>query len=424
MFKFVSKVVNTFFRNIKCKNACSTHTSIFIFLLFNNFKTNKTQKNCDSFTSYNFYILYLLFYILHFIYFQKSVHYISKHAKKTQCKITNLIGIPVISIFALLTITACRPDESPQVQTPYNLQLPVGFPPPPMPGDNLLTNERIELGKKLFFDPVLSRDSTISCATCHLPSQAFADNLPVSVGIHGREGFRNVPSLANVAWHPYFFREGGSPSLETQALGPIADEVEMDLTIAEAAARLRTNDEYVELSKFAYDREPNAYVISRALAAFQRILVSSDAPYDEYVRGNQSALTPEQIRGNNLFFNELQCATCHTGFNFTNYNFENNGLYENYMDEGRARLTTQTNDIGKFKVSSLRNVALTPPYMHDGSLPTLESVIEHYNSGGSSHANKSPLIQPLNLTAQQKSDIIGFLESLSDETFINNPEYQ
>jgi len=310
------------------------------------------------------------------------------------------------------------------VQTPYTVQLPPGFPPPPVPGDNQLTYERIALGKKLFFDPILSRDTTISCATCHLPSKAFADNLPMSIGIHGREGFRNVPSLANVAWHPYFFREGGSPSLETQALGPIADEAEMDLTIAEAAERLRADDEYMEMSKTAYDREPNAYVISRALSAFQRILVSGDAPYDQYVRGNQNALTAEQIRGSNLFFNELQCANCHTGFNFTNYNFENNGLYENYQDEGRARLTTQANDIGKFKISSLRNVALTPPYMHDGSLPTLESVIEHYNSGGSTHVNKSLLIQPLNLTAQQKSDLISFLESLTDETFINNLEYR
>ncbi len=330
----------------------------------------------------------------------------------------------ILLITLTLTITACRPDEAPQIQTPYNLELPPGFPPPLMPDDNLLTNERIELGKKLFFDPILSRDTTISCATCHLPAQAFADNLPVSIGIHGREGFRNVPSLANVAWHPHFFREGGSPNLEAQALGPIADEIEMDLTVAEAAARLRTDDEYMEMAKKAYDREPNAYVISRSLAAFQRILVSADAPYDQYIRGNQSALTIKQIRGSELFFNELQCATCHTGFNFTNYNFENNGLYENYEDEGRARLTMQPDDVGKFKIPSLRNVALTPPYMHDGSLPTLESVIEHYNSGGSTHVNKNSLIQALNLTAQQKSDLISFLESLTDETFINNPEYQ
>jgi len=325
----------------------------------------------------------------------------------------------------ILMFTACQPDDTPsQIQTPYTLQLPEGFVPPTIPADNQLTRERIELGKKLFYDPILSRDTTISCATCHLPSKAFADNLPVAVGIHGREGFRNSPSLANVAWHPYFFREGGSPNLEAQALGPIADEFEMDLTIAEAAERLRNDEEYIEMSENAYDREPNAYVISRALASFQRILVSSDAPYDQYFRGDETALTPQQNNGKELFFNQLQCATCHTGFNFTNYNFENNGLYQNYADEGRARFTTQPNDIGKFKTPSLRNVALTPPYMHDGSLPTLESVIEHYNSGGNIHPNKNPLIQPLNLNTQQKSDLISFLQSLTDQTFINNPEYR
>ncbi len=351
----------------------------------------------------------------------------SKFDKIYSNNIAKTVGFyPSFLLLFILAIafTACRPDEAAQIQTPYSLQVPDGFTSPLIPDDNQLTFERIELGKKLFYDPVLSRDSTISCATCHLPSKAFADNLPISVGIQEREGFRNVPSLANVAWHPYFFREGGSPSLETQALGPIVDEVEMDITVAEAAARLRNDEDYIKMSKIAYDRQPNAYVISRSLAAFQRILVSGNSPYDQYTRGNQNALTTEQIRGKDLFFNQLQCATCHTGFNFTNYNFENTGLYENYEDEGRARLTADPNDIGKFKIPSLRNVALTPPYMHDGSLPSLESVLEHYNSGGSTHANKSLLIQALNLTAQQQSDLISFLESLTDETFINNPEYQ
>ncbi len=352
-----------------------------------------------------------------------------QYSKKPIRSFKDLIGLCIvfnfISIF-LLTLSACCNDDNAltTADTPYELTLPANFPPPEIPDDNTLTDTRIELGKKLFFDPILSRDTTVSCATCHLPSKAFTDGLPIATGIHGRVGFRNAPSLANVAWHPYFFREGGSPSLETQALGPIADEFEMDNTVAEAARRLRADPAYVELSQKAYEREPNAYVISRALAAFQRILVSGNSLYDQYEAGNENALSSQQIRGKNLFFNDLQCATCHVGFDFTNYNFENNGLYTDYTDEGRARLTGSTTDIGKFKTPSLRNVALTAPYMHDGSLPDLQAVVEHYNSGGTNHPNKNPKIEALNLSPQQQQDLISFLESLTDSTFINNPKFR
>ncbi len=325
----------------------------------------------------------------------------------------------------LFLLHACKKDQPViQIASPIDLVIPEGFPKPDIPADNQLTLEGIELGKRLFFDPVLSSDSTVSCASCHQQNKAFTDGLAVSVGVGGKTGFRNAPSLSNLAWHPYFFREGGSPTLEHQALIPIFDENEMDNTVAVVNERLRQIPEYVELARIAYDSEINANVIGKALGAYERILISGNAYFDQYQRGDVSVLNEAQIRGMELFFDELQCASCHTGFNFTNYAFENNGLYETYQDEGLARLTSQTSDIGKFKTPSLRNVELTAPYMHDGSLANLEEVVEHYDIGGSNHPNKNTMIEALNLSEQQKNDLISFLESLTDETFLNNPEYQ
>jgi cytochrome c peroxidase len=178
------------------------------------------------------------------------------------------------------------------------------------------------------------------------------------------------------------------------------------------------------MSRDAYNRLPDPFVITRALATFERTLVSGNAPVDLYQNGNKSALSESQIRGMNLFYsNQTNCSSCHGGFNFTNHDFENNGLYVDYPDNGRERLTNNPADRALFKTPSLRNVALTPPYMHDGSISTLKDVIEHYNSGGHSHPNKSALIKPLNLTAEEKEDLIHFLESLTDQTFVSNPAF-
>ncbi len=293
----------------------------------------------------------------------------------------------------------------------------------PIPEDNQLTEDRVALGKQLFYDMRLSRQSDVSCASCHLQERAFADQNILSIGTQERVGFRNVPSLANIGYHPYLFREGGGISLETQVLGPLEAEDEMDFNMVEAVERLSQFPDYQEQAQTAYGRPFSAFVLSRALAAFQRTLISGNSAFDQDQRG-ELALSEAAARGLQLFTSEkTNCQNCHDGFDFSNYAFENNGLYEQYNDTGRSRVTFQDSDIGKFKVPSLRNVALTPPYMHDGSLSDLESVIEHYNTGGKAHVNKSSLIRPLGLSDDEKSDLIEFLKSLSDNCFISNPDF-
>jgi len=324
----------------------------------------------------------------------------------------------------VLFFFACKkaPNELPAEPL---LAVPEGFPMPVFPEGNELTPERWALGKRLFFDPVLSSDSTVSCASCHISEKAFTDGKQFSEGVEGRLGTRNAPTLANVAYHPYYTREGGVPTLEMQILVPIQEHAEFDFNILLIAERLNRDSSYVQQSSQAYDREPDAFVITRSIACFERTILSGRSPYDEFLNGKNSALTTAEKRGKDLFFGErLACSQCHGGFNFTHYAFENNGLYEDYPDPGRFRLTGKEEDRALFKVPSLRNVGVTAPYMHDGSLPTLEAVVEHYNSGGKDHPHKSQLIKPLNLTTKEKTDLIAFLKALTDDDFLNNPKFR
>ena len=307
----------------------------------------------------------------------------------------------------------------------YQLNIPPGFPEPEIPEDNLLTAERVELGRKLFYEPLLSRDSSISCGTCHLLSKGMADHKRISVGIKNRKGNRNVPTLTNIAYQPYLFMEGGSPTLEMQLLGPIQEHSEMDLTISESVARLKTIPSYQDMAKEAYGREMGAFVLSRSLAAFERTMISGNSPFDKSkYQGDTAAMTESQQRGMRLFFSpKTQCMTCHSGFNFTDYTFQNIGLYQKYEDKGRMRVTQDSSDAGKFKVPTLRNVALTHPYMHDGSIRTLEEVLDHYESGGFDHPNKAQQIFPLDLSETDKADLISFLHALTDSAFITNKDF-
>ncbi|RMG68617.1 MAG: cytochrome-c peroxidase [Bacteroidetes bacterium] len=327
-----------------------------------------------------------------------------------------------------LALLGCRPDSPPDLEPdpPYVLDLPAGFPAPPIPEDNALTVSRLELGKHLFYDPILSRDSSLSCMSCHLPEAGFADHHPVSVGIEGRLGFRNSPTLTNVAYHPWFFKEGGSPSLEFQVLGPLENHVEMDIDAAVLNERLATLSHYHPLAQKAYGRDLDIYVLTRALASFQRTLISGDAPYDAYRRGETRALSAAQVRGMDLFFSDrTSCSACHGGFDFSTHGMENNGTERDYgADLGRFRITLDSADIGKFKVPTLRNIALTWPYMHDGHLPDLAAVIDHYNQGGQGHVNQSPLVRPLGLSEAEQADLVAFLESLTDQQFIENPAFR
>ena len=306
------------------------------------------------------------------------------------------------------------------------MEIPMGFPEVPFPADNTFTTERWELGKKLFFDTRLSIDESISCASCHLPEKAFSDIVAKSIGSEGKIGRRNSPSLANVAYHPYYTREGGLATLEMQILVPIQEHDEFNHNIVVISEILNEDPEYRMMAEQAYNREIDPFVITRSISCFERSLISGNSAFDQYFfRHIDDAMSDQELRGMNLFFgNRTQCSECHGGFNFTNYAFENNGIYKDYPDSGRFRLTGNTSDIAKFKVPSLRNIALTGPYMHDGSMSSLEEVVEHYNNGGEKHFNQSDKIRPLGLTQQEQEDLISFLHSLTDQSFIQNPVFK
>lgn len=326
-------------------------------------------------------------------------------------------------LLILATLISCQDDEGIEPQyIPALMEIPKGFPEVDFPDGNEFTNERWELGKQLFFDKAMSIDSSISCASCHQPTLAFSDEVDFSIGVRDQKGTRNSPSLANVAYQPYLTREGGVPTLEMQVLIPIQEHDEFDFNIVEIANRFKDDSNYAEMALKAYDRELDHFVITRAIACFERSLLSGYSPYDQYINYDKnSALSASAIRGMDLFFSEkTNCSKCHGDFNFTNYAFENNGLYEEYDDPGRFRLTEEETDRALFKVPSLRNIDKTAPYMHDGSLVDLAEVIEHYQSGGRNHVNKSMLIQPLDISDSEKNDLIEFLKSLTDETFVNN----
>lgn len=301
------------------------------------------------------------------------------------------------------------------------IDLPPHFKMFDVPDNNQLTKEKVALGKKLFFDPILSNNKTLACASCHKPASAFADNIAISVGDKGATGNRNTPTIVNAAYGKHFLAEGGVPTLEEQVMVPITGEDEMNADLKEVVYRLRSDSAYQILFKKAYGKEPDLNTLVKALASFERTLISGNSKFDRYrFQNDNSALNESEKRGMEIFFSKkAKCSSCHSGVLFTSGGFENNGLHEHYEDIGRARLTDKEEDKGKFKVPTLRNIALTAPYMHDGSLKTLKDVIEHYNKGGEDNPNKSKKIRPLNLTVQEKTDLENFLGTLTDYQFLN-----
>lgn len=333
----------------------------------------------------------------------------------------------IIATFSFVCLLlACRNDKiAPALPEPL-LAIPEGFPEPEFPADNAFTEARWALGKRLFYSTALSRDSSLSCASCHLSQYAFSDTVRFSPGVDAAPGTRNSPSLANVAYHPYFTREGGVPTLEMQILVPIQEHNEFDFNIILIGERLQADATYQRMKLEAYEEEkPDHFVITRALATFERSLLSGGSPYDAFTNGATNALTAAEQRGMDLFFSsKTNCSECHGGFNFTNYAFENNGLYAEYPDEGRFRLTGNEEDRARFKVPSLRNIELTAPYMHDGSFADLASVVAHYNTGGAMHPQKSEKIHPLGLSAAEQGDLVAFLAALTDQDFVENPKFK
>ena len=331
------------------------------------------------------------------------------------------VKILALFIFSGVFISGCEKDTSNDgVEAVFII--PPGFPSMDFPPENNFTRARWELGKQLFYEKQLSKNSTLSCASCHKQEFAFSDSVALSLGDNNALGSSNAPSLANIGYHPYFTRAGGVPTLEMQVLVPIQEHNEFNSNMLDVIDKLKQNNSYNQQAQLAYGRTLDAFVITRALSTFERSLISGNSSFDKYLNDStQYSLTASELRGYQLFnSSQTNCSSCHTGFNFTNYTFENNGLYLNYADSGRMRLTQLPQDRAKFKVPSLRNIAFTAPYMHDGSFATLQQVIEHYNSGGLPHVNKSSLVHPLQLTTQEKTDLLHFLNALSDDSFVRN----
>src|SRR6478735_3942502 len=336
-----------------------------------------------------------------------------------------------LGLLSLASLLGCSGGAGPEhEQTPSLIvsTMPAGFPKATngdkAPKDNALTLDRASLGKRLFYDPQLSRNREISCGSCHQQQYAFADPRPVSIGVEGRTGTRNASSIVNAAWGNSFFWDGRADTLEEQAGDPIENPLEMDLALSEAVARVASDPSYVEDFQQAYGEAPNESSLQKALASFVRSVVSGSSPYDRHLRGDDADFGPQRKRGEALFSNEkAECFHCHPSGSLSNEGYFNNGTYTAGGDIGRQQVTGRVGDEGKFKVPGLRNVAVSAPYMHDGSLPTLEAVIEQYDAGGRGDPTTDPLIKPMALTSEEKADLLEFLRSFTDDALLVDPRF-
>ena len=306
---------------------------------------------------------------------------------------------------------------------------PAGFPAGTVasaaPPDDPLTEEKARLGRRLFNEPALSRTGEVSCASCHQQRYGFSDPRPVSAGVDGALGTRNAPALGNLAWGQSFFWDGRAKTLEEQAGQPIENPVEMGLKVDDAVARLAADADYVRDFSAAFGAPPTAVSLRQALASFVRTLVSGGSRYDQFLAGDASALDDAAARGKDVFFGTRgRCFHCHPEGALTNEGFFNNGSYAPEGDRGRQVVTGRAGDLGKFKVPGLRNVAVTAPYMHDGSLATLEEVIDQYDRGGRGDPSTDPQITPLSLAPDEKADLLAFLKALTDERFLVDARFR
>ncbi len=286
----------------------------------------------------------------------------------------------------------------------------------PVPADNPLTAAKATLGRKLFFDTILSVDRSISCATCHDPERSFTDDRTKAVGVFDRVGPRRVPKLLNRGYGRSFFWDGRIPTLEEQVLQPVINSLEMDLEVSEAVARLASDPAYPSEFREAFGREPNRDDLARALASYVRTILSGDSRYDRYVAGDTEALNDTERLGLEVFRGKGNCVTCHLGPNLTDERFHNTGVgYEDgrFEDDGRFGVSGRESDRGAFKTPTLRNVAQTAPYMHDGSIATLEDVIDDYDNGGTPNPYLDREIRKLGLTVAEKAALAAFMRTLT-----------
>ena len=291
----------------------------------------------------------------------------------------------------------------------------------PAPSDNPQNAEKIALGRKLFFDKRLSLDGSISCASCHDPQKAFSDQRSKSIGINGQLSERNAPSILNAAFLKTAMFDAHLATLELQAIVPIQEPVEMGHNMKILIKQLRQIPEYQAAAQAIFGRDFDAWVLTRSLAAFERSLLSMNAPFDQYMAGNKKAMNKEQLAGWRIFSDELYCTKCHPAPYFTTYEAANNGLYASYegkTDQGRFRIHHDSLDIGKFKIPSLRNLPLTYPYMHDGSINSMEAALEHYQKGGAGHPLQDPRILSFELSTKEKAQLLAFFNALVDTSYL------
>lgn len=336
----------------------------------------------------------------------------------------------LIAALIALAIPACNKekDNSPQEEQ-VAFSIPANFPAPEYNmANNPVTTAGFRLGRKLFYDVRLSRDNSTSCGSCHIQFSAFTHHgHMVSHGIDNLLGTRNSPAVMNMAWNKLFMWDGGVTHLDLFPVSPITNPVEMDETVANVIEKLKADGEYPAMYKAAFGSdEINTATTFKAMSQFMNMLVSANSRYDKWIRNEGEQLTETEIAGYNLF--KAKCSTCHSTDLFTDGGFHNNGLYANYTDKGRALITQNVLDEGKFKTPSLRNVEKTPPYMHNGSKASLESVLEHYASGVKQSLTLDTVLQQngtlgIPLTADEKTKIIAFLKTLTDDEFIRDRRF-
>lgn len=299
-------------------------------------------------------------------------------------------------------------------------QIPAGLKPLKVPEDNPLTPEKVELGKMLYFDPRLSGDGTVSCASCHDPKRGWSNGEAVATGIRGLKGGRSAPTIINAGYQHFQFWDGRALELEGQALGPIQNPIEMDMKIDALVAKLNSIEGYRTRFQKAFNSEATPENIAKAIASFERTVLSGNAPYDRFKAGDKTALSEGAQRGMKVFFNKAQCSACHVPPNFTDGAFHNIGvgIHGKDADLGRFTETKLEGDRGAFKTPTLREIARTAPYMHDGSEKTLEDVIAYYDKGGTPNPQLDEEIFPLKLTPEEKRDLVTFLKE-----GLSSPEY-
>lgn len=351
-------------------------------------------------------------------------------------------------------VLACNPDDDKEdddnsggggetsIGTPYNLVIPPFFPPMDIPADNPLTNEKVALGRFLFWEKKLSGDNTMSCGSCHLAGHSFSDNNQFSTGITGAVGNRQSMALINLGWAYNYFWDGRAITLESQVIEPVQNPIEMNESWANALAELQTDPLYPPMFEAAFgSTEITQDRAAKAMASFLRTMISANSKFDKQ-RIGEYEFTPSEENGFNLFLaeggspeevqggqNGADCFHCHGhgAMQMTDYLIHNNGLDAVFTDLGVGGITGNELDMGKFKTPTLRNVELSAPYMHDGRFNTLEEVVNHYNSGGQPSSTIDPFMKytvgGLDLSEQSKADIIAFLKCLTDTSFVNNPNF-